>query len=52
MPFTADKINSQAIAEILFEAIWGGTVETLNRIDLQTYLRKEGATNDKGTNCS
>ena len=43
----ADKINSQAIAEILFEAIWGGTVKPLI-VYLQTYLRKEGATNDKG----
>lgn len=41
-----DKINSQAIAEILFEAIWGGSAKSLI-VYLQTYLRKEGATNNK-----
>ena len=42
-----DNIKSQGVAEILFEAIWGGTVKPLI-VYLQTYLRKEGATNDKG----
>jgi len=36
-----DKINSQGIAEILFESIWGGGSKNLV-IDLQTYLRKKG----------
>jgi lysozyme family protein len=38
----ADKINSQAIAEILFEAVWGsGNAKSLI-IYLQTYLRNAG----------
>jgi len=36
-----DKINSQAIAEILFEAVWGGSAESLI-VYLQTYLRQAG----------
>lgn len=36
-----DKINSQAVAEILFEAVWGGSAKSLI-VYLQTYLRKEG----------
>lgn len=37
-----DKINSQAIAEILFEAVWGsGNAKSLI-IYLQTYLRNAG----------
>lgn len=36
-----DKINSQAVAEILFEAVWGGSAKSLI-IYLQTYLRKAG----------
>jgi lysozyme family protein len=36
----ADKINSQGIAEILFEAVWGGTSEPLY-IYLQNYLREK-----------
>ena len=36
-----DKINSQAIAEILFEAVWGGSAKSLI-VYLQTYLRKAG----------
>jgi lysozyme family protein len=36
-----DNIKSQGIAEILFEAIWGGGSKNLV-IDLQTYLRKKG----------
>jgi lysozyme family protein len=42
-----DKINSQAIAEILFEAVWGGSAKSLI-VYLQTYLRQKGFTNDKG----
>jgi len=38
----ADKINSQAIAEILFEVVWGsGNAKSLI-IYLQTYLRNAG----------
>ena len=36
-----DKINSQAIAEILFEAVWGGSAKSLI-VYLQTYLRQAG----------
>jgi len=36
-----DFIKSQGIAEILFEAIWGGGSKNLV-IDLQTFLRKKG----------
>lgn len=36
-----DKINSQAIAEILFEAVWGGSAKSLI-VYLQTYLRNQG----------
>ena len=36
-----DFINSQGVAEILFEAIWGGGSKNLV-VDLQTYLRKKG----------
>jgi len=37
-----DKINSQAIAEILFEAVWGsGNAKSLI-VYLQTYLRNAG----------
>ena len=36
-----DKINSQPIAEILFEAIWGGSAKSLI-VYLQTYLRNAG----------
>lgn len=36
-----DKINSQAVAEILFEAVWGGSAKSLI-VYLQTYLRKAG----------
>jgi lysozyme family protein len=36
-----DKINSQAIAEILFEAVWGGSANSLI-VYLQTYLRQAG----------
>ena len=36
-----DKINSQAIAEILFEAVWGGSAKSLI-VYLQTYLRNAG----------
>lgn len=36
-----DQINSQGVAEILFEAIWGGGSKSLV-VDLQTYLRKKG----------
>lgn len=36
-----DKINSQPIAEILFEAVWGGSAKSLI-VYLQTYLRKAG----------
>ena len=36
-----DKINSQAVAEILFEAIWGGSAKSLI-VYLQTYLRNAG----------
>lgn len=36
-----DNIKSQGVAEILFEAIWGGGSKNLV-IDLQTYLRKKG----------
>ena len=44
----ADKINSQAIAEILFEVVWGsGNAKSLI-VYLQTYLRQKGFTNDKG----
>jgi lysozyme family protein len=42
-----DKINSQAVAEILFEAVWGGSAKSLI-VYLQTYLRQKGFTNDKG----
>lgn len=35
-----DFINSQGVAEILFEAIWGGGSKNLV-VDLQTYLRKK-----------
>jgi lysozyme family protein len=36
-----DKINSQAVAEILFEAVWGGSAKSLI-VYLQTYLRNAG----------
>jgi lysozyme family protein len=36
-----DKINSQAVAEILFEAVWGGSAKSLI-VYLQTYLRNQG----------
>lgn len=36
-----DKINSQAVAEILFEAVWGGSAKSLI-VYLQTYLRQAG----------
>jgi len=36
-----DFIKSQGIAEILFEAIWGGGSKNLV-VDLQTFLRKKG----------
>ena len=36
-----DKIRSQGIAEMLFEAVWGGGSKRFN-IDLQTYLQKSG----------
>ena len=42
-----DKINSQGIAEILFEAVWGGSANSLI-VYLQTYLRQKGFTNNKG----
>jgi len=35
-----DFINSQGVAEILFEAIWGGGSKNLV-VDLQTYLRQK-----------
>ncbi len=37
---SGDKINSQGIAEILFEAIWGGTSKPLF-VYLQTFLREK-----------
>lgn len=36
-----DKIKSQGIAEMIFEAVWGGGAKRFN-IDLQTYLQKRG----------
>lgn len=36
-----DSIKSQGIAEMIFEAVWGGGAQRFN-IDLQTYLQKRG----------
>lgn len=38
----ADTINSQGIAEILVEAVWGGGLKPMVR-ELQTYLNSKGA---------
>ena len=46
-----DKINSQGIAEILFESVWGGSSKSLV-IYLQTYLRQKNFTNNKGETIS
>lgn len=36
-----DTIKSQGIAEMIFEAVWGGGAQRFNT-DLQTYLQKRG----------
>ena len=36
-----DAIKSQGIAEMIFEAVWGGGAQRFNT-DLQTYLQKRG----------
>ena len=46
-----DKINSQGIAEILFESVWGGSSKSLV-LYLQTYLRQKNFTNNKGETIS
>lgn len=38
----ADSINSQGVAEILVEAVWGGGLKPMVR-ELQTYLNAKGA---------
>jgi len=42
-----DKINSQGVAEILFEAAWGSGNAKGLIVYLQTYLRERGFTNNK-----
>ena len=42
-----DRIDSQGVAEILFEARWGGGFATMMR-DVQRYLNSKGAKNNKG----
>lgn len=42
-----NEINSQGVAEILFEARWGGGFATMVR-DVQIYLNSKGVKNNKG----
>jgi lysozyme family protein len=40
-PFRLEEINSQGVAEIIFEAHWGGGGNEME-LDLQRYLRQKG----------
>jgi lysozyme family protein len=40
-PFRLEEINSQGVAEIIFEAHWGGGGNEME-LDLQRYLREKG----------